>query len=70
MNPDNKWTMPSWMIPYMEHISDTGGNSIAELMNDHKTTVFENAPRALICTAVQAQVRLLMRLHNAGLLPS
>lgn len=44
-----KWIMPDWMEQYKDMIVNTGGNSIGELMNDDKSTTFNNAPRALIC---------------------
>lgn len=62
------WTMPPWMEPYRKLISNTGGNPIEELMNDHTTTIFENAPRAMLCIAVQDQVGLLTRLRGIGAL--
>lgn len=61
-----RWTMPDWMEPFRNMISDTGGNPIEELMNDRHTTTFENAPRAILCVAVNAQVTLLERLHKSG----
>lgn len=62
------WKMPKWMKPFVPLISDTGGNDIEELMNDDgkNSNVFNNAPRALICVAVQSQVNLLERLHKLG----
>lgn len=63
-----QWTMPAWMEPYRDMIADTGGNPIEELLNDHTTTIFENAPRAMICVAVKDQVGLLERLNKNGML--
>ena len=60
--------MPEWMKIYEHYISNTGGNNIEELMNDKSTNVFSNAPRALICVSVSAQVLLLESLHEEGLL--
>ena len=60
------WTMPSWMEPYRGMIGNTGGNSVEELVNDDTTTVFENAPRAVMAVEVQSQVDLLLRLHREG----
>lgn len=62
------WVMPDWMEPYRELINNTGGNPIEELMNDHTTTVFVNAPRAMLCVAVGSQVALLTQLHDIGAL--
>ena len=63
-----QWTMPKWMEPYRGLIRNTGGNSIEELYNDHTTTVFENAPRAILCVAVKSQVDFLRLLHERGML--
>jgi hypothetical protein len=62
------WTMPKWMQPFAEFINNTGGNEIDDLVNDHETTVEVNAPRAIICVAVKAQVILLQSLMKHGLL--
>lgn len=42
-----KWIMPDWMEPYKDIITNTGGNSIGELMNDDgkNSNLFNNAPR-------------------------
>lgn len=64
----NRWKMPRWMEPYRAMIVNTGGNSIEDLMDDHATTVFANAPRAMICVAVKSQVALLEALHSKGVL--
>jgi hypothetical protein len=65
---NNDWVMPQWMEPYRQHFHNTGGNTIEEVMNRKDITVFNNAPMALICTAVESQVALLHTLHKAGLL--
>ena len=54
-----KWTMPQWMEQYRESFNNTGGNTIEELMNNHKVTIFENAQLAMICVAVKSQVKFL-----------
>jgi hypothetical protein len=58
------WKMPKWMEQYREDFNNTGGNSIEDLHNDDHTTIFENAPRALLCVAVHAQVHLLEKLYG------
>lgn len=63
-----KWIMPDWMEQYKDMIVNTGGNSIGELMNDDKSTTFNNAPRALICACVKSQITLLEKLYEKGLL--
>ncbi len=63
-----KWIMPDWMEQYKDLIVNTGGNGIGELMNDNKSTAFNNAPRAIICVAVKSQISLLEKLHDKGLL--
>ena len=58
-----KWVMPKWMEPYREWFTNTGGNSIEDLMSDHlsahPSTLFNNGPRAALCIACIAQVHLL-----------
>jgi hypothetical protein len=65
-----KTHLPEWMQPYIQHINNTGGNDVEELVNDDGTNsnVFNNAPRALICVSVKSQVQLLKTLHEKGLL--
>jgi hypothetical protein len=63
---NKKWKMPVWMAEYEKMIRNTGGNSVSELMNDHTTTMFENAPRAMLCVAVKSQVSLLELLYRSG----
>lgn len=67
-NRKKAWKMPAWMKPFRHHISNTGGNSIEDLMNDDggNSNVHNNAPRALICVAVKCQVGLLERLYAIG----
>ena len=62
------WEMPSWMEQYRYMINNTGGNTIERLFNDDGTNsnIINNAPLALICVSVKAQVNLLIRLHNSG----
>jgi hypothetical protein len=68
--PDKRpeWKMPEWMEPYRDLFHNTGGNSIEDMMNDHRTTVFENAPRAILCVAVKSQVAFLTDLYKRGAL--
>jgi len=61
-----KWTMPKWMEPYRKFINNTGGNSVEDLMNNHRDTVFNNAPLAILCVAVKSEVALLETLHKEG----
>lgn len=53
------WKMPKWMEKYRASINNTGGNTVEELMNDHTTTIDINMVLAMLCVAVQSQVRLL-----------
>jgi hypothetical protein len=55
-----KWTMPKWMEPYRDLITNTGGSSIEELMNGNADPCF--------CLPVHWQVGMLYRAKNAGLL--
>lgn len=62
------WKMPARMEPYRDLIVNTGGNSIEDLMNDTKTTMFSNMPRAVLCCCVSSQVVLLKTLLTKNLL--
>ena len=69
--PDDErepWVMPDWMGPYIPHITNTGGNPVEELMNDHHTTAQINAIRSALIISVNSQVAMLHSLHKAGLL--
>lgn len=59
------WVFPTWMQAHLHLIDGVGGDArwVEELVNDHTTTTFENAPRALMCVSVKAQVQLLERLR-------
>lgn len=60
-------TIQPWMKPFLKHITNTGGNSVAEMLQD--TTPYQvNGPRAIIGACVKSQVAFLQRLHDAGLL--
>lgn len=60
------WSPPEWMVPFLPHIN-TGGHPVKEMMED-SSTVFANAPRALLAMGVKTQVGLLVDLHDAGML--
>jgi phage-related protein len=62
------WTMPEWMEPYRQHIANTGGNSIEDLMNDQGSTVSNNVIRAALIVSVDSQIILLHRLQKHGFL--
>lgn len=65
------WEMPDWMEPYRDFIGETGGNSVEDLLHRLKTTeqlAFTNLPVFALAISVQAQVTMLARLHEAGLL--
>lgn len=62
------WKMPAHLERFRDMVNNTGGNSIEELMNDHSSDVFNNAPRALLCVAVKSQIALLERLYKEGCL--
>lgn len=67
--PNNAaWTMPEWMEPYRDHFTNTGGNSIEDLMNDKDCTARTNVVRAALIIAVESQVILLSRLRMLGAL--
>lgn len=60
-----KWVMPEWMEKYRSLFCDP---RIEEWMNcDAKACNIQvNAPRALICLSVHAQVGLMTRLREGG----
>lgn len=62
------WTMPPWMEKYRAHFTNTGGNSLEDLLNDHDSNQFNNVIRAGLIVSVGSQVGLLHRLKAAGLL--
>lgn len=61
------WVMPVWMEQYRNRLADYG-LGVEDLMNDHSSTTFNNAYRALVCVGVKEQVALLTRLHDAGVI--
>ena len=63
-----EWTMPPHLERFREHITNTGGNSIEILMNDHRSNLRNNGIRACLCVAVQSQMSLLENLHEQRLL--
>ncbi len=66
-----RWTEPAWMKPYTAKLVNTGGHITPEsAMNcDSKNcNLVVNAPRAVLCLAVQSQVLFLTALHDAGML--
>lgn len=65
-----KWIMPDWMERYRDCVYSTGGNSVEELiesLND-KTLSQTNAVLFTLAMMAEAQVALLTKLHNAGVL--
>ena len=66
------WIQPAWMAPYVPLLKNTGGtfNDPAVAMNcdARNCNLAVNAPRAVLCIAVQSQVRLLESLHARGML--
>lgn len=65
------WTMPEWMLPYESLIAGDGGNGVTDLMNrlrTQKNLAFTNIIVFTMACEVSAQVGLLHRLRNAGLL--
>ena len=66
----NPWVMPDWMEKYRPLISNTGGNSIEDLINDKETTAWNNLIRAVLISAVESQIGLLYALHQHNHLDS
>lgn len=70
-DPDEPWVMPDWMLPYESLIAGHGGNGVTDLMNrlrTQKNLPFTNAIVFTMCCEVAAQVHLLNRLRDDGLL--
>ena len=61
------WTMPQWMRPYAEHIVNTGGNDLVDMVNGTASPLI-NLPLSVLQACVKSQVALLNRLHAAHLL--
>ena len=67
---EEQWKMPAWMEKYRDLFVNTGGNSVEELMNmsGREANLWNNAPLAALCIAVESQVVFLDRLRRAGML--
>ena len=63
-----EWKMPDWMEKYREFIGNTGGNSVEELMNNHRVDTDTNVVLSMLIVAVDSQIGLLIRLKNNGFL--
>jgi hypothetical protein len=63
------YVVPDWMPQYFPLFSNTGGNSVEELLHDDSTTPFANVVRYLLIIAVRSQFDLLMALNKQGALP-
>ena len=63
-NDTEQWVMPDYLEKYRGLINNTGGIEIEKLMNDKKTTAFNNMFRAVMITSVDSQIQLLERLHK------
>lgn len=61
-----KWVMPEWMESYREHIVNTGGNEVEDLihrLNTEQRLAATNFPVFTLAVAVKSQVSLLKALH-------
>lgn len=65
MEKKKDWKMPKWMEPYRGQFTNTGGNSVEELMN-WKGTMASNMVVACLSIAIEAQVGLLMNMYDKG----
>ncbi len=61
------WTAPDWMRPYLEHIVNTGGGDIEQMVNGDADP-YINLPLSTLQACVKSQVALLQLLHQRGLL--
>lgn len=62
----SKWTMPKWMEPYREYLTD--GGRAEELMSGKAATIQINAPLALIQMGMESEIALLERLKTRGVI--
>ena len=53
------------MVRYENHITNTGGNDVTEMVNGHADPRV-NLPLSTLQACVKSQVILLSRLHKAG----
>ena len=63
------WTFPEELEPYRELITNTGGNSVEDLINDldaNKNLMRTNVVRFVLAVAAQAQIGLLQNLAAGG----
>lgn len=60
--------MPDWIEPYRDLFTNTGGNSIETLMNAPPNTGRTNVVLGSLAIAMEAQLHLLYRLREAGML--
>jgi hypothetical protein len=73
MSTEEPWVMPEWMVPFEEQglLFGHGGNGTTDLINRLRTIdnlAFTNAIVFTMAMQMEAQVGLLHRLRNAGLL--
>ncbi len=71
MSEKEKWVIPEWMEMYTELILNSGGVSIEDAMNRlrfDKHLILANMVAYAICCEVSAQVNLLTRLYNEGII--
>ena len=64
---NKKWKMPKWMKPYEEHICNTGGNPVKDMMNGNADPRI-NLPLSTLQACVKSQVIMLNVLHEKGML--
>jgi hypothetical protein len=75
-NMSKTWKMPQWMEKYREYITNTGGNSIEEIMSDYMSMddkrgsnmLQTNLPKYLIILCVSSQVNLLEKLWKEDMI--
>jgi hypothetical protein len=64
-----RFVMPEWMEPYRGLISNTGGNSIEDLIDDmhnNRRLLAANVVRWSLAMGVYGQVNLLYALYEGG----
>lgn len=64
------YVLPAWMEPYRTLFQNTGGNTIEDLMTDNDPTNngANNVVRAALIASVEAQLTLLWRMRQRGML--
>jgi hypothetical protein len=69
-SPTKKPKFPSVLIPYKQFLTEP--DRVEEYLgcDGRNCNIVVNGPRALLCQSANAETKILLRLHEAGLLKS